>query len=532
MSCVKVVLLVSLLLVSVAFGQSCNINNSQKIDCGYSGITEQQCNSKGCCWVPAGQGSSTPWCFYGSNYTTNVPLPPPPPAGAPFSNDELNTMFGFYRLNLDIQGMGGVVASPDTSTPGGSYYYHWERDGALSMGALQLITDYSYYNPLMQTYVQWVLNVQNEPDPNGIDVRTEPKYNLPYGDVYSGSWCRPQTDGPGLRAMALIKYANTLISQGQKSYVTQYLWTGNPNVHNGGAIKFDLDWVVSGWPSNGCDLWEEVQSTDFFWNRMTMKAALFEGSTFAQSMGDSSSASTYQSTAQSINQTLAAHWNGEFVFESTNREEDSAVIMAFNEGYSNDGYFAPTDPEVTATINTFNTYFYFAYDINLNDSSAGVPGILYGRYQGDTYAGGNPWILTSASLAELFYRGATYTINENEVPHKDTWADWQQIFSRLNHKHHDIRKLSLMTPLEWARMIATTGDGVLDRIRYHVESYGFHLSEQLDKNTGVEVSATDLTWSYANVLKAMYYRNEMSQTVLARYPHLAKNKFISIAKWM
>lgn len=110
----------------------------QKIDCGYNGINQQGCNQKGCCWVPQYQGSVTPWCFYGSNYSTNVPLPPPPPAQVPFSNDDLNTMFGYYRKNIDIQGLGGVVASPDNSTPGGSYYYHWERDGALSMGALQL----------------------------------------------------------------------------------------------------------------------------------------------------------------------------------------------------------------------------------------------------------------------------------------------------------------------------------------------------------------------------------------------------------
>lgn len=70
---------------------------------------------------------------------------------------------------------------------------------------------------------------------------------------------RPQTDGPGLRAMALIRYANTLISQGQKNYVLQYLWTNNAGSYNGGAIKFDLDWIVTGWAQNGCDLWEEVQ---------------------------------------------------------------------------------------------------------------------------------------------------------------------------------------------------------------------------------------------------------------------------------
>lgn len=43
----------------------------------------------------------------------------------------------------------------------------------------------------MKAYVQWVLRVQNEPDPNGIDVRIEPKFFLPDGGVYTGGWCRP-----------------------------------------------------------------------------------------------------------------------------------------------------------------------------------------------------------------------------------------------------------------------------------------------------------------------------------------------------
>jgi len=37
--------------------------------------------------------------------------------------------------NINIGGKGGVVAAPDTNTPGGSYYYHWERDAALTMRA-------------------------------------------------------------------------------------------------------------------------------------------------------------------------------------------------------------------------------------------------------------------------------------------------------------------------------------------------------------------------------------------------------------
>lgn len=527
-----IIVLSCLFSISLAQGP-CSVSNSSKIDCGYSGIDQDGCNSKGCCWVPAGQGSSIPWCFYGTNYSTSVPLPPPSIPGAPFSSSELSTMYDYFIANIDIQNLGGVVASPDNSTPGGSYYYHWERDGALTMNALQLVTSFSNYNSYMQSYVNWVLNVQNEPDPNGIDVRIEPKYNLPYGDVFSDPWCRPQTDGPGLRALTLLNYANTLLEEGDYSdYISEYLWTGSSNVYNGGAIKFDLDWIVDNWQQNGCDLWEEIENNDFFWNRFTMKASLYLGSNFAAKMGDTSSSISYFNTANAINATLINHWNGEFIFESTNREEDAAVILGFNNGYSDDGFLSPTDPRVTATINTLNTLFYFSFPINTADSEAGVPGILYGRYEGDTYAGGNPWILTSASLAQLFYRGATDFVGQNIKPHPSSLADWQQIFLRINREYHTIRKLKQLSSLEFSQLVTSAGDAVLDRIRYHTEADNFHLSEQLDKNTGDEASATDLTWSYATVLKAMWHRNNATTTTLAKYPHLKYEPFYQLVNWI
>lgn len=43
---------------------SCSIDDSAKKDCGYAGIDQYGCESKGCCWVPAAQNSVTPWCFY------------------------------------------------------------------------------------------------------------------------------------------------------------------------------------------------------------------------------------------------------------------------------------------------------------------------------------------------------------------------------------------------------------------------------------------------------------------------------------
>jgi glucoamylase len=125
-----------------------------------------------------------------------------------------------------------------------------------------------------------------------------------------------------------MMFADALIANGQLEYVQKYLWTGDSNVYQGGAIKRDLDYVVSGYSSDTCDLWEEIRSTNFFWNRATMKKAMGLGADFATRMGDSSSSSSYKSTEQRINSTLYAdHWSG-YVFESTSRtkvESDSMI---------------------------------------------------------------------------------------------------------------------------------------------------------------------------------------------------------------
>ena len=39
--------------------------------------------------------------------------------------------------------------------------------------------------------------------------------------------------------------------------------------------KQNLDWVAQNYDSETCDLWEEVRSTNFFWNRYTMRKVLF-----------------------------------------------------------------------------------------------------------------------------------------------------------------------------------------------------------------------------------------------------------------
>lgn len=411
----------------------------------------------------------------------------------------------YFQANINIQNTGGVVASPDHNTgPGGDYYYHWARDGALSMNALHMTTSASTYTTPMNQYVQWVVARHQEQDPNNIDVRVEPKYELPSGNVFTGGWCRPQNDGPGLRAITLITYANELLKNGSSSIVSRFLWTGSDSANQGGAIKYDLDWVAQNWQSNTCDLWEEVQSNDFFWNRYTMRKALFMGADFATKMQDSSTASTYLQAAKAVNATIYRHYNGNFVFEADNRQQDAAVICAFNDGAMNDGFFAPTSVEVANTISTYNKLFHDTFPINQADDANNVPGILYGRYQGDNYDGGNPWILTSGCLAQLYYRGATEAANLVNV-HPDVAKAWH---SALNTTSQKLTQRQLETPQGLSKALASAGDGVLLRIRYHTQGLGFHMPEQIDKNSGDMTSATDLTWSYATILKAMMQRQQ------------------------
>ena len=54
------------------------------------------------------------------------------------------------------------------------------RDAALSMRTLMITNnDTDVVNPLMQAYVQWVLNVQSKKDPNNIDVRGKFSHQSP-----------------------------------------------------------------------------------------------------------------------------------------------------------------------------------------------------------------------------------------------------------------------------------------------------------------------------------------------------------------
>ena len=59
------VTVVACLLLQPAISASCEDQGfvGSRIECGYAGITAEQCQARGCCWKPAEIGSARPWCY-------------------------------------------------------------------------------------------------------------------------------------------------------------------------------------------------------------------------------------------------------------------------------------------------------------------------------------------------------------------------------------------------------------------------------------------------------------------------------------
>eukprot|EP01084_Bolivina_argentea_P006027 11403_1 len=376
---------------------------------------------------------------------------------AGFVQSDIDQMRGFFDNNIGVTGCnpGFVVASPSggkTHNEGDpDYYYHWQRDGSITMLTAAFTTNNNFsnstINSMYQNYVKWIVNVQNQTDPanNYCNVLGEPKFYC-NGTVFDGGWCRPQNDGPATRAQALTFYANYLLDNNNKDYVSKYLYTPSTStgsgtcnvtpqtakkdcghegtnqkvceangccwypVHNqtfnvpwcyakngtgtsaSGAIGNDLGYVIQAWQDNsGCDLWEEEKGM-FFYTTMVQRNGLIYGSKLAQRLGDTATSKLWMDTANNMVSTINAFVNNGIIVDAP-RQHDCSVILGSLYGSTPNIFnpdatalYPPTDATVLKTVNDTVSYWQSGvYPIN----GKGVPGTMIGRYADDTYPGCN-----------------------------------------------------------------------------------------------------------------------------------------------
>ena len=210
------------------------------------------------------------------------------------------------------------------------------------------------------------------------------------------------------------------------------------------------------------------------------------------------------------------------------------------------------------------------YEINTADDKAGVPGLLVGRYQKDVYngttqiydpPGGNPWVLNTHALAEVFYRNAASVMNtmtmaqegvddasievtelsagfwgtvmalasysdrhepptpmttKTDIRHPRDPAAAAEEEEESHHHHPRIQKghhrflingTYSIGAQEAASALIRSGDALILRVKHHVGPGGLRMTEQIDKTSGEPVGATDLTWAYSTALGAMRARS-------------------------
>jgi len=460
-----------------------------------------------------------------------------PLAAPPFPEDGIARMRKHFLANLNIDGTGHVISArgdvpaQHNCCPGG-YGFDWVREGALSISILQdllgsdiatmgseaYVTD-AVVTEIVTAYAGWVEKLQNlkkDASAPPIDVFGEPKWDIKTGRPYQDIWCRPQTDGPGLRAKALMMFSSGGLAKESEDSLTQKLWE---------LIKFDLDWLAAGEAFNmsTCDLWEETRGHDFLWNRLTMRQALLMGEPMALAMGDKRRAEAYRASAHNLMKNplqshLKAVGDNVFITECSTTEPgdgcrnygkdiDGGVILALiHSGWEKSfgelpSMIKPVDVVVAETVQAFNLGFCSIFPINKQDTSVGVPGVLYGRYALDKYGGGNPWHITTASLATLFYQAA-------QVVARGTVLSMEQLLAwraALNSQHFR----------GTAKEFVAAGDSVLARLRHHMhKDENWHVFEQMDKYSGKQYNAEDFTWSYAEVFASLAARADATNLII------------------
>lgn len=243
-------------------------------------------------------------------------------------------------------------------------------------------------------------------------------------------------------------------------------------------------------------------------------------------MGDSATSSTLTSAATALTATLSQFWGPnrqillyEYgpVLAGKSSYLDIAVILGVIHGYNNDGVYGYTSDQVLSSALRIATSFISVYPIAARekDNSGHTLAPPIGRYPEDIYNGtgteqngGNPWYLATAAMAQYLYSTSfaltaakTLSVTSTSKPFFDYFAPNAKVQAGQTYKSNTSQFKEIISAL------AGWGDAFMRTVQFYTPEGG-HLSEEIDRDSGVPVGAADLTWSYASVLTAAFARAE------------------------
>jgi glucoamylase len=390
---------------------------------------------------------------------------------------------------------GAIVASPVLASwdPDPDYFFHWYRDSAVVIDALRLlfedetvgtealthVADFTRFTlslsradgrelvagaswraKVTEDFTKYVRDDAELSACYGDSIAAETRVN-PDGTLDISKWCRPQHDGPPLRALALLRWIGTgTLDVSVVAEVSE-------------LIRADLAFTHARWREPSFDIWEEDIGQHFY-NVCVSGAALSEGANWLEARGDHERARAYRTESETIRRTLEEFWLPDAGYyrsrilpsgARSTKDLDIAVILAAIHA----GGDRVHDPRMQATLERLDALFDVAYLINHNRPRERGPAL--GRYGGDTYFSGGAWYVSTLGAAEFCFRAAA---GRNDAP---IWVE--------------------------------KGDAYLATVRAFTPPGG-ELSEQFDQRTGSQTSAKHLAWSYAAFISCVRARRMLA----------------------
>src|SRR5580700_7303901 len=381
---------------------------------------------------------------------------------------------------------GCVLASPSWENTATNvlqdYVYNWTRDAAIA--AIELAAGPLPTTQPLNDYVQFAQTCQNSASGIGHFDRASFLIN-----GTPRNWT-DQTDGPALQTLAIVRLYAQLDAPARA--------TANA------VIAANLNFLQDAYQGQTWNLWEEEYGNSFFARSVQLQC--FQA--IAANTAGIGVPAWLSTAIPWLQNALASHWNDQ-CYQSVlpvpadyRAPYDPNIDIVMAAIY---GAIPVTDTKLLATAAQLrsqwadpgSTYF---YPINGADQQRGI-GPMLGRYPGDVYdgdtdaqAGDHPWAVSTANVAELYYRLAGKIIFGGTVPFDSLSAGF---FSQ-------VRVDASTTPAAAAAALQAAGDQMLQAVIFHSDN--LELSEQFDATTGYEKSVSNLTWSYASFLSAVRAR--------------------------
>jgi len=362
------------------------------------------------------------------------------------------------------------------------YVYNWTRDAAIV--AIELAAGPLPASQPLIDYVQFARLCQNQTSGGHFDRGAFLINGTPR------SWTN-QTDGPALQTLAILQLFDQL--------------DGPARAVANAVIAANMNFLSSAYQGETYNLWEEEYGASFFARSVQLRCCQ---AIAANNLGIPVPG-WLDAAVPWLRNALGNHWNGQYyrsvlpVPTDYRAPYDPNIDIIMAAIY---GAIPVTDTKLLATAALLRSQWadpaskYF-YPINGADQQRCI-GPLLGRYPGDVYDGGtdtqagdHPWAVSTASLAELYYRLARQIAAAGTIPADEFSAGF---FGQAGVG-------ASTTPAAAAAALQNAGDQMLQAVVFHSDH--LELSEQFDGVTGYEKSVRDLTWSYAAYLSAVRARS-------------------------